>query len=194
MALILLGLAGIFAVRNITWFGLGTMMLLPVTVSRIARSKEPAQRRVKLNLAIALCSAALVLVASVSTFAHRAAWFESGYPQRGVSIVARLVARNPGAKIFADVHYADWLVWHDPALGGRIAYDTSFELLSDGQLAAIAGLTQEPAPGQRDTLAPYSVLVLNPANKSANRIVLARAGVHVVLRSKRVIIATKPVA
>jgi hypothetical protein len=37
------------------------------------------------------------------------------------------------------------------------------------------------------------VLVLNPANKAVNRVLLARRGVRVVLRSKRVIVATKPV-
>jgi MFS family permease len=192
LALVLLGLAGVFAVRNITWFGLATMMLLPATISQVARRKPPAQRRVKLNLAIALSSIALVLVATLSTFARSASWFESTYPKRAVGIIAGIVARDPGAKIFADVHYDDWLVWHDPALAGRIAYDTSFELLTRAQLESTADLTQQLAPGQRDPLAPYSVLVLNPTSKSSNRILLARPGVHVILRSKRVIIATKP--
>ncbi len=192
LALVLLGLAGVFAVRNITWFGLATMMLLPATISQVARRKPPAQRRVKLNLAIALSSIALVLVATVSTFARPASWFESTYPKRAVGIVAGIAARDPGARIFADVHYDDWLVWHDPALAGRIAYDTSFELLTQAQLESIADLTQQLAPGQRDPLATYSVLVLNPTSKGSNRILLARPGVHVILRSKRVIIATKP--
>ncbi len=193
LALILLGLAGVFAVRNITWFGLATMMLLPATISTIVRPKPQAQRRVKLNLAIALSAIALALVATISTFARPASWFESTYPKRAVELVAGIVARDPGAKIFADVHYADWLVWHDPKLAGHIAYDTSFELLTQQQLASIAALGNALAPGAKDPLARYSVLVLNPSGKATNRVLLARTHATVVLRSKRVIIATKPV-
>ncbi len=192
LALILLGLAGVFAVRNITWFGLATMMLLPATISQVARRKPPAQRRVKLNIAIAISAITIALLATISTFARPASWFQSSYPTRAVAIVQRSVARDPNIKIFADVHYADWLVWHDPALAGKIAYDTSFELLTSAQLQSLSDLTQELAPGQHELLAPYSLLVLNPADKGTNRILLARRGVHVILRSKHVIIASKP--
>ncbi|MGO9750140.1 MAG: hypothetical protein ACLP8S_25475 [Solirubrobacteraceae bacterium] len=191
LALVLLGLAGVFAVRNITWFGLATMMLLPSTISAITRPKPAAARRVKLNLAIALCSVALVLVAAISTFARPASWFESTYPKRAVGIVAGILARDPSAKIFADVHYADWLVWHDPKLAGHIAYDTSFELLTQKQLERIAALGSALAPGDKDPVGPYSVLVLNPSSKATDRLLLARTHATVVLRSKRVIIATK---
>jgi hypothetical protein len=192
LALVLLGLAGVFAVRNITWFGLATLMLLPATISAIARPKPQAERRVKLNLAIALTSIALVLVATISTFARPASWFESTYPERAVGIVAGIVARDPSAKIYADVHYADWLVWHDPKLAGHIAYDTSFELLTQNQLESIASLGNALLPGAKDPLAPYSVLVLNPSNKTTNRVLIARTHATAVLRSKRVVIATKP--
>ena len=88
--------------------------------------------------------------------------------------------------------YADWLVWHDPKLAGHIAYDTSFELLSDDQLSSLAHLGAALLPGSHSILAPYSLLVLNPADKGSNRIVLAQTHAHVILRSKRVLIATKP--
>lgn len=193
LALVLLGLAGVFAVRNITWFGLATMMLLPATISTIARRRPPAARRVRLNLTIAITSIAIALIATLATFARPASWFESTYPTRAVSVVEGVLARDPSAKVYADVHYADWLVWHDPAIAGHIAYDTSFELLTQQQLESIAGLGNALLPHARDPLGPYAVLVLNPVNKSTNRLVLARTHATVVLRSKRVIIATKPV-
>ena len=55
-------------------------------------------------------------------------------------------------------------------------------------------MSQAVVTGHRDPFAPYSLLVLAPANKSVNRIVLARTRAHVVLRTKRVVIATKAAA
>ena len=191
LALVLLGFAGVFAVRNITWFGLGAMLLLPSAIATVARPKPPAARRVKLNLAISLTSLALILVTILATLAHPGSWFERTYPARGVATVERLLAKDPGAKVFADVRFADWLVWNDPAIAGHIAYDTSLELLTTAQLSSLATLGNALAPGARDPIGPYSVLVLDPADKSVDRILLARAHAAVLLRSKRVIIATK---
>lgn len=193
VVLIVLALAAIFAVRNITWFGLAVIMLLPAAIGRVARQKEPAPRRARLNLAIAWVSVALVLVTAVVTAARPATWFERTYPTRAVATVEQVMARAPGTKIFADVHYADWLIWHDPALAGHVAYDTSFELLTMAQLQSLATLTEESGPGVPNTLGPYTLLLLDPVNKSTNRLILARPGYRVILRSKRVIIATKPV-
>jgi hypothetical protein len=47
-------------------------------------------------------------------------------------------------------------------------------------------------PGRPDPLAPYSILVLFPSNKTTNHILLARTHSHVVIRNRRVLIATKP--
>jgi hypothetical protein len=131
---------------------------------------------------------------ALATLARPGSWFESTYPQRAVSAVERVLAAKPATKIFADVRFADWLIWHDPALAGHLAYDTSFELLSSSQLDSLTTLSQAVVRGLRDTIAPYTLLVLDPKNKTTDRIVLARPGVHVILRSRRVIVATKPAA
>ena len=191
LVLIVLALGAIFAVRNITWFGLAVMMLLPATITGLARRKPPAPRRTRLNVAIAWTSVTLVLVAIVVTAARPASWFERTYPTRAVSVVEGVMARAPATKVFADVRFADWLVWHDPKLAGHIAYDTSFELLTDNQLSSLAHIGVALLPGSHDILAPYSLLVLNPADRGTNRIVLAQTHAHVILRTKRVLIATK---
>jgi hypothetical protein len=192
IVLVLLGLAAVFAVRNVTWFGLAAMMLVPATITALARDKPPAARRRKLNLVIAWASVAMAVAFTVVTLARSASWFESTYPTRAVSAVEQVLARAPATRVFADVRFADWLVWHDPALAGHIAYDTSFELLTQSQLASLASLSQAIVPGVHDTVAGYSLLVLDPKNKTVNRTLLARPGVRVILKSKRVIIATKP--
>jgi hypothetical protein len=190
IVLIMLALAAIFAVRNITWFGLAVVMLLPSTISGLVRQKPAAPRRARLNLAIAWTSVALALLAVVVAAIRPATWFESTYPTRAVRTVEHVMARAPGTKIFADIRFADWLVWHDPKLAGHIAYDTSFELLTTKQLSSLADLGAALLPGEHDILAPYSLLVLNPTNKGTNRLLLLRTHAHVILRTKRVLIAT----
>jgi hypothetical protein len=192
LALIVLGLAGIIAVRNITWFGLGAVILVPAVLGQARRPKPAKPRNVRLNLALAIGAIALMAISLLATLARPASWFERTYPAVGVGPVARLAAEHPNAKIFADVRFADWLVWHDPSLAGRIAYDTSFELLTAQQLSTLSSLTATRAPGEADPLASYGILVLDPKNKSSNKLILAKPGVKTDFRSKRMVVATKP--
>jgi MFS family permease len=194
LVLIALSLGAVDAVRNITWFGLALLILVPSTLTGVLRPKPEAPRRHRLNLTLAALSIALVILMLGTSLAHPASWFERTYPTRAPSVVQTLLKRDPSAKVFADVRYADWLVWHDPALAGHIAYDTSFENLTLKQLQMLNQLGQALLPGQRDPLAQYSVLVLYPKNKATNRILLTRTHARVVLRSKRVLIATKAAA
>jgi MFS family permease len=193
LVLALLALGAIDAVRNITWFGLALVILLPAVISGLLAPKPAAPRRRRVNLTLAGGAIALTVLVGVATLARPSSWFEGTYPTRAVATVSNLVAHHPGDKIFADVRFADWLVWHDPALAGRIAYDTSFENLTVRQLQMLSGLGAADLPWQHDLLAPYSVLVLSPTDKAANRVILWKARAHVIFRSKRVLIATKPV-
>ena len=182
------------AVRNITWFGLATIVLLPAAIDKLGKYRAPRIPRRKLDLSIAYTMLTLTAIAVIATFAHPSSWFERTYDKRTVATVQRIIAGDPSAKIFADVRFADWLIWHDPSIGGRVAYDTSFELLTAKQLKTLATITEERLPGDADPIGPYSVLVLDPSNKSINRHLLSRRGTRVVLKSKKVLIATKPVA
>lgn len=186
-----LALGAVDAVRNITWFGLAIVVLMPAVITAVRSHRPAAPRRHRLNLTLAGASVLLTLLMVITTIAHPSHWFERTYPTRAVGVVSSLVSHQPATKVFADVRFADWLVWHDPQLAGRIAYDTSFENLTHKQLVTLNQLGQALLPGQHDPLAQYSVLVLYPKNRSVNRILLQRTHAHVVLRTKRVLIATK---
>ena len=188
LALILLAAAAVFAVRNITWFGLAVAVLMPATISRMAPIGRVAKRRKSLNLALAGLSLTILAGAVISVAVRPQTWFERGYDQRVLSAIGSIVANQPHAHIFADVHYADWLLWHDPALAGTLAYDTRFELLSQKQILAIANLGQVAAPQERDILAGYRVLVLD-ARGAATKLLLARPGTQVALRSSHTVVA-----
>jgi hypothetical protein len=139
---------------------------------------------------MALGTMAVAALMAGSVLAQPASWFDSTYPRTAIPTLSRLIARDPHATIFADVRYADWLIWERPALfAGRVAYDTSFELLTRSQLETIADIAARSTT-VRAMLDRYPIWMLYPANHETNRKLLRRPGVHVVSRSRRVIIAT----
>ena len=126
-------------------------------------------------------------MATIAILGRPTGWFTSTYPTRAIPTLRALISRRPHVKILADVRYADWLIWEDPRLfSGRVAYDTSFELLNKSQLSAIADLAANDA---RRMLGGAGIWMLYPGNRSVNRTLLRRPDVHVVSRSKKVIIA-----
>jgi hypothetical protein len=190
--LVVLALGAIDAVRNITWFGLAAVVLLPATITQIRPEPAQSRRRPRLDATLAVGALGLFLFMTAFTLARSASWFESTYPTRAVATVATLVRDDPGANIFADVRFADWLVWRDPSLSGHVAYDTSFENLTVKQLQALNDLGAGVTSSDTRFTSRYAVLVLAPHNYKSNHLLLARPGIRIALRSKRVIIAFAP--
>jgi hypothetical protein len=190
VVLAVLALGAVIAVRNVTWFGLALIILLPPIVTALRHGRATPLRRSRVNLVAALAALALAAVITGDVLVQPTSWFESTYPRGAIATLSRLIARHPRATILADVRYADWLIWERPGLfAGRVAYDTSFELLTRSQLDAIADLAA-PTANARATVARYPIWMLYPANRVINRELLRRPGVHVVSRSGRAIIAT----
>jgi hypothetical protein len=189
-----LAIGAVTAVRNITWFGLAIMILMPAAITQLKSGVPAPLRRARINRIFALTMTAIAILTAVFVLGRPDSWFTSTYPTNAVPTLKRLVAKDPGVKIYADVRYADWFLWQDPHLfSGRIAYDTSLELLTPAQLNAIADPAAKSQAGPTGLLAPYGVWVLYPGNKSVNRTVLKRPGVHVVQRTRKVLVATHPV-
>lgn len=187
-----LAAGAILAVRNITWYGLALMILLPPAVTRMKRGAAAPLRRARVNQLLASAMLVLAALTVVIVLGRPGAWFTSTYPTGTVAVLRAQIARDPGAQIFADVHYADWLIWQDPRLfAGRVAYDTSLELLSPAQLNAIADPAAKRAAGSGGLLAPYRIWLLFPGNRRLDRQLLDRAGLHVLTRGRRIIIATR---
>ncbi|MGH2862892.1 MAG: hypothetical protein ACRDLT_15510 [Solirubrobacteraceae bacterium] len=190
LTLLALAVGAAMAVRNVTWFGLALVVLLPTVLTQLGRGKPAPLRRARVNRVLATATALLAVVVAVAVLARPTAWFTSSYPSQAVPTLRGLIARDPHAKILADVRYADWLIWEDPRLfSGRVAYDTSFELLSTSQLVAIGDLSANTANARR-TVDGYQIWMLYPSNHSTNRVLLHRPDVRVVSRTHRAIIAT----
>lgn len=191
LVLIILAIGGIDALRNIVWFGLGTIILLPAMMAGLGKYAGTTPRRRRLDLTIAFSTSALALIVLAATFAHPSSWFQSTYDKHAVTTVRNLVARDPSARIFADVHFADWLLWADPSLAGHIAYDASFELLPSRDLQAVADFDDGYTHRYAGVIAPYHIVIAFPTNTRETRAVRTRIGAHLVERNKKILVATR---
>jgi MFS family permease len=190
LTLLVLIVAAISAVRNIAWFALALIMLLPSTLDTFIATRPPAPRRRRLNLSMVGASAILLLAALVTVATKPSSWFESGYDPRALGQVVAVVHRQPRVRIYAAGHFADWLLWHDPSLAGHIAYDSRLELLTGKQLRELADLTEIRASGAHNLLAGYGLLVLETPGR-ASQLLLDQPGTHVIERGHGVAVATR---
>lgn len=187
LMLTVLAAGAVIAVRNITWFGLALIVLLPAIVTQTKGGQSAPLRSSRTNRFMAIAMILLAAVTIVATIGRPTSWFTRIYPSRAMPTLRALVASHPHAKILADVRYADWLIWEDPKLfGGRVAYDTSFELLTTRQLAAIADLAARKA---RSLVNEFPIWMLYPGDRKVDRALLHRAHVHLVSRRHHVILA-----
>jgi hypothetical protein len=134
IALLVLFAGGILALRNVVWI---EFALLMVPAVRLA-SGEAAPVRPRLNQALALVvSGALVVFLAIALAKHDRE-FERDYPAAVASQVARATAADQTLGVFADLRYADWLLWRLPQLRGRVAFDARLELQPSGMLDRLA--------------------------------------------------------
>ncbi len=164
LALALTAVMGLEAVpRDIVWFVRSPRRPPSPGGARHALWPSQAQeRRPRLNLALVAASSALAIGVTASALAHGNGWFVHPYPKGALAAVETAAHDNPKALIFADERYADWLLFEDPALAGRIAYDTRYELLTTTQLEQIVSFRKETGLDWQSTVRPYRVLVLDP--------------------------------
>jgi hypothetical protein len=190
LSLLVLGIGTVFAVRNIPWYGMGAMMLLPGTLSGLFGAGGSSSRKTRINMTLVGTMGFVLLVTVVVVATRPSSWFLHYYDARAEARVAQIARQDPTARFYADNRFADWLLWEDPALVDRIAYDIRFELLSSKQLDRVIAVAALPEPGQRPLLDGYGVLLLDARNGDANKRILARPGTRVLIRNSTDILAT----
>jgi hypothetical protein len=137
LALVALAAVSISVIRNVAFFSLCALALVPPVLdgSIPGRLRRDVQIRPRLN-AIALgATLAAVIIAAVATLTRPQSKFELSYQRTAVLDAVRSTTRaNPAVRVLTDVRFADWLLWRDPSLRGRLANDIRFELLTRHQI------------------------------------------------------------
>jgi hypothetical protein len=192
LALLLLFLAGMAALRNMVWFSFFALIVLPFPLAqRLGEVQSKESKKVKTALAAAAIAA--VSVAGAAAASRPDSWLTSSvYPAAAAKAVGAAAATDPTARIYSDVRFADWLLWTRPELAGRIAYDARFELLSSQELERLFRLQNRLTPQWKAALADHRLVVLPHSQGSATQAVLAEDGVRRIYGDKSVVILLLP--
>jgi hypothetical protein len=188
LALWLAALLGLLAVRNVVWYALVAAAVLPAALDA-AWSPSNAPRQKRLNLALAggaLAAAALSLAGLAS---HASSWWERSYSRAGLAAVAKAARQDPSLRVFANERYGDWLLFNDPALTGRVAYDIRFELLPTKTFKKIVTFRSEHGYDWQAVTRGYGLLVLDPAgDRGAVTLFEKMPGTKVLYRDRNIVV------
>jgi hypothetical protein len=166
LALLFTFVAGLDAVRNISWFALVAAIVVPRALDAVwPPDQAPVRQRVNRLLAVGSIAA---LVGAIAAMAVRQLELPTlGYSPLALDAVAAATARDPSARVFANEWYSDWLLWNLPRLESRIAFDIRFELLSSRQIRSVANFRGRTSPDWLAAAAGYRVLVLDPGTDTS---------------------------
>jgi hypothetical protein len=102
------------------------------------------------------------VIATAGTLLRPAAGIEFAYQRPGVLQAVQSATRSdPSLRVLTDDRFADWLLWRDPALDGRIANDVRYELLNAGQIGQLENALTVSGPSWKQGARGYRLLVLD---------------------------------
>ena len=174
LALLVTMASALSATRNILWFGLAAVVLLPVLLDNAGLATtagaHPAVRRVLGLAALGGLAAALIIGST-----RPDSWYDHLWPDRAAAAVAA-AARAPSTRVFASDGDADWLLWREPQLRGRIAFDIRFELNSAAQIRSLHRYFNRIGPHWQAAARGYKVIVLDRKRYERVRVSLTAGG------------------
>jgi hypothetical protein len=135
---LLVGAVGITAVAasrqtgSVVWFGMTAALLLAETASTRRPARQEARGFVALTTASAVALGAIVIGLLVSRSNDQ---FEGAVSVRAITATASYASSHPCARILADNWHSSALLWHDPWLAGRVAFDARLEQYPQQALA-----------------------------------------------------------
>ncbi len=162
-AALLLAAGAIVALRNVVWFALAMLVVLPVWIDGAVRARERrgARARPRLNATLLVSMLAVAALLAARALSAGAGALTPTYPAGALAAVRASLQSAPGARVYAEETYADWLLWELPSLRGRVAYDASFEVLSPAQLTQTFDFATISGVGWLRAARGYRVLVVS---------------------------------
>jgi len=164
----------LLAVRNWVWLCLFAIALYPKALDRIRTPRRTATER-RLNVVVGLAGIAVALLGAAVGLSRPQSGFARSFPAGAARAVARVADAHPNARVWATEQWTDWLMWQDPQLEGRMAFDARVELLSEAQVKrmTVFSATALLVPEVRRR---YPILVVSKGNEPDAYRVLRREG------------------
>jgi hypothetical protein len=142
-ALPLLLLGSMLAVRNAVWFELAAAVSFPRLLDAVWPSRIVLTERVRrVNVVLGIGATCLALAVLAAQLARPAVFDQGRSPAFAAEVAA---AAGAHGIVLADDDHANWLLWQEPSLEGRVAYDVRFELFDRRELTQIGRLQTAPS-------------------------------------------------
>ena len=157
LALVLLVVSAVMALRSIIWFGLAAVIVLTPLVDDVLGATQSLTGKVPARAGVA--AGALGLVVAAIVFSASSTSLQQYWPRDAADKVAFLTSQPRNERVLADGTYADWLLWVRPELRNRIAYDARFELLHRGEFTKLSDYGEKKGDHWRKAATGYNVFV-----------------------------------
>ena len=157
VALTLLAVNAIMALRSIIWFGLAAVIVLTPLVDDVLGATRSLTGRTVARAGLA--AGAVALVVGVVVFSSSNTSLQQDWPRAAADRVALLSSHSGGERVFADATVADWLLWVKPELRNRIAYDARFELFRSGEFTKLSDYGKKKGDHWPDAASGYNVFL-----------------------------------
>jgi hypothetical protein len=165
LALPLFCLLGLLAGRNTIWLGLACAVTLPSLLDGLLGPQLVLTRGMRrLNVVLSATASVFALVVVGALLLRPASALLTSWPAEGAAAAA--AAAGPSGRVLADDTHSDWLLWQQPRLIGRLAYDVRFELFTPRQFERVRSFRNGVAPR---VAADYRVLTF-PDMKTARQL------------------------
>ncbi|MDX6408476.1 MAG: hypothetical protein QOE13_1547 [Gaiellaceae bacterium] len=157
VALALLAVSAIMALRSIIWFGLAAVVVLTPLVDQLLGSTRSLTGRATARAGLA--AGGLAIVVAVVVFSSSGSSLERYWPRSAANRVAVISSQPGNEQVFAGETFADWLLWVRPELRNRIAYDARLELLRRHEFTKLSLYGKQRGDHWADAASDYSVFV-----------------------------------
>ncbi len=163
-AAVITAAATVYASRNVVWFGMTVAVLLASSTQAWVPTKAPTRGFL---IGLAGASAAIAVLGVALLLAPAGGGYERYTPLTAISAAARDADDHPAAHILGDNAAASALLWHEPQLAGRVAYDARLERYTTRELDGWIVYQTGSGPGWPATTRGYQILLgsakYNPA-------------------------------
>jgi hypothetical protein len=198
LTLVLLLAAALNAGRNLAWFALAAVVLVPTLLTAQLRQRSGKPPPVPLAASISAASILAVVAAAVTGIRNVDHQVGRRFPPAAAARVAQEADRDPSLVVFAHPRYADWLLFGHPRLAGRIPFDIRYELLTAEELRRYRRFRDQIGADWRRSVGEARLIVLDSSEKPldalppTSAVLLRERGARLLYAGHKVAVVLRP--
>jgi hypothetical protein len=180
-------IAALLAVRSAVWFAYAVLVLVPRALEKLwpARPRTSGTGWIPFRAAVGT----MLLGTSLFFVFQPAKGIGVHWPGAAARAVAQAAQADASVRVFANEEYADWLLFREPGLRNRVAFDGRWEILRPREMSAIVDFLFRKTPEWERAARGYGVFVLDPkTNRRVVETYSRRPDLRTVYRDKRVVV------